>query len=64
MTKIAKGAAVRQIVKPIEGVVESFAIDQETGARQFKVVWSDADGNECSRYFAEGEIEAVERPEA
>lgn len=61
---IIKGALVRQIVKPIEGVVQSFSIDQETGARQFQVGWLDEDGNECSRFFAEGEIEAVEPAQA
>lgn len=53
---IQKGAAVRQIVKPIEGVVTGFDIDRETGAVQYCVEWTE-DGTAHSRYFKADEIE-------
>lgn len=53
---IQKGAAVRQIVKPIEGVVTGFDIDRETGAVQYCVEW-DEGGTAHSRYFKADEIE-------
>lgn len=63
MAKFAKGAVVRQIVKPIEGVVSGdFRVDQESGNVQIPVAWIDSDGVEHSRYFNESEIEAA--PEA
>jgi hypothetical protein len=60
MAKFAKGATVRQIVKPIEGVVDGdFRVDQESGDVQIPVSWTDAEGVEHSRYFSESEIEAA-----
>lgn len=56
---LAKNTAVRQIVKPIEGVVTGFQIDQESGARQIQVSYTDEHGTECSRYFQEHELEVV-----
>jgi hypothetical protein len=58
MTTFAKGAQVKQIVKPIEGEVAGFAVDQETGELQVLVTWTDEDG-EHSRYFKQDEIESV-----
>lgn len=60
MAKARKGDTVRQIVTPIEGVVDSFQVDQETGELQYLVKWTDADGGEHSKYFAEGEVEVVQ----
>lgn len=61
MAKFAKGAAVRQIVTPITGVVAGdFRVDQETGGVQVPVEWTDADGQTHSRYFTEDEIELNE----
>lgn len=56
---IAKGTAVRQVVTVIEGTVERYEVDQNTGELQYLVVWTDADGNEQSKYFREGEITAL-----
>jgi hypothetical protein len=57
---IAKGTEVKQVVAaPITGVVDSFSVDQETGQLQYLVKWADADGEECSKYFQDGEIAPV-----
>lgn len=56
---IAKGTTVRQVVTVIEGTVEKYEVDQNTGELQYLVVWADADGNEQSKYFREGEITAL-----
>ena len=57
---IPKGTKVRQIVPVIEGTVESYSVDQESGNILMLVVWKDADGNEQSKYFKEGEVAVVE----
>ena len=57
---IPKGTKVRQIVPIIEGTVESYSVDQESGNILMLVVWEDADGNEQSKYFKEGEVAVVE----
>lgn len=56
---IAKGTQVRQVVRVVEGTVERFDVDQESGEIQYLVVWQDANGEEQSKYFKDGEIEAV-----
>lgn len=54
-----KGAAVKQIMPaPIEGVVDSFSVDQINGTVQVKVVWEDSAGQH-EHFFNETEIEAV-----
>lgn len=58
MTTFAKGTQVKQIVKPIEGEVAGFSVDQETGDVQVLVKWTDDDG-EHARYFKQDEIETV-----
>ena len=58
MTTFAKGTQVKQIVKPIEGEVAGFAVDQETGDVQVLVTWTDDDGDHA-RYFKQDEIETV-----
>ena len=57
---IPKGTKVRQIVPVIEGTVEAYSVDQESGNILMLVVWEDADGNEQSKYFKEGEVAVVE----
>lgn len=54
-----KGAAVRQIVKPIEGVIAGYQVDTETGDLQFLVEYTDDAGQPHARYFTEAELEAV-----
>lgn len=54
---LTKGTQVRQIVKPIEGTVTGFQIDQETGERHVLVEYLDEHGTTASRYFKEGELE-------
>ena len=58
MANFAKGTQVKQIIKPIEGEVAGFSVDQETGDVQVLVKWTDDDG-EHARYFREADIEAV-----
>ena len=60
MATFPKGSAVEQIVAPIKGVVEGFSVDQETGALQVLVSWTDAASGEVhSRYFTEDQLQAV-----
>lgn len=54
---IRKGTSVRQIVTPIEGVVESFSVDQETGDVQYLVAYTGEDGQPRARYFKLDELE-------
>lgn len=55
---VRKGDAVRQILPaPIEGVVESFSICQETGKPQVMVTTTNAAGDKESRFF---DVDAVE----
>lgn len=49
-----KGDEVVQIVPaPIEGTVEGFALDQDTGEVKVLVEYTDADGNAQSGYFSQ-----------
>ena len=59
MANAKKGETVRQIITPIEGVVESFQVDQETGELQYLVKWTTADGEEQTKYFTAAEVEVV-----
>lgn len=56
---IAKGTPVRQVVTPIEGTVEGYEVDQETGQLQYNVAWTDADGNVQNTFFKDGDIVAI-----
>lgn len=56
MAKFAKDAKVTQIVKPIEGVVKGFQVDQETGDVLVQVDWVQEDGSHGSRFFKEEEL--------
>ena len=57
MTTFFRGAAVKQIVVPIEGKVVGFNVDQESGARLINVEYTDVDGNVQQRFFKEDELE-------
>lgn len=59
MANIRKGDTVRQVVTPVQGTVDSFQVDQETGTLQFLVVWTDEAGEVQSKYFLDGEVEVV-----
>ena len=54
-----KGDIVRQIVKPIQGAVVGFSVDQETGEVQNLVEYVE-NGETKSRYFGTSNLEAVE----
>jgi hypothetical protein len=57
MSTFKKGESVRQIIPAIDGTVEGFQIDQESGERLILVNYTGADGEPASRYFKESEIE-------
>lgn len=55
-----KGTQVRQVVPaPIEGTVDRFSVDQESGEVQYCVKWTDTAGIEQERFFKGSEIEVV-----
>lgn len=58
MAKLQKGTKVQQIVTPINGVVEGFQVDQQTGDLLVLITWKDDNGTQ-SRYFKESELKAV-----
>lgn len=56
-----KGDKVVQIVqKPIEGIVEGFAVDQETGETQVRISYPDEDGSTHTRHFKPDELKSFE----
>lgn len=60
MVAFVKGEAVTQVLPaPIEGVVESFAFDSDTGNITVLVSFVDADGNDQQRYFQQSELVAT-----
>lgn len=60
MPKFIQGQEVSQIIAaPIVGTVEKFAFDENTGEIVFLVSYTDADGEDQTRYFKETEIAAV-----
>ena len=59
MAMFKKGDVVRQVVPVIEGTVDSYQVDQETGELQLLVVWTDANGEPQGKYFKAEELEAV-----
>lgn len=60
MSAIKKGTAVRQIMPaPIEGVVVGYKVDGEDGQRLTEVAFINEDGEQDSRFFKDGEFEAV-----
>lgn len=56
---IAKGTPVRQIVIPIEGVIDSYSLDEMTGEIQYCVSREDGDGNIVSSFFKEDQLEVI-----
>jgi hypothetical protein len=54
----AKGTKVRQIVTPVEGEVESYQVDQNTGELLVLVSWSLGDDQQ-SKYFKLSELEVI-----
>lgn len=58
MAKFKKGDEVVQIVKPIQGVVDGFQVDQETGSLLVNIVWSDENGDH-SKFFTEEDLTAA-----
>lgn len=59
MAMFKKGDAVRQVVPVIQGTVDSYQVDQETGELQLLVVWTDENGEPQGKYFKAEELEAV-----
>lgn len=59
MAMFKKGDAVRQVVPVIQGTVDSYQVDQETGELQLLVVWNDENGEPQGKYFKAEELEAV-----
>lgn len=56
-----KGEKVIQVQpKAIEGVVEGFGINQETGERNVRISYTDEIGNSHHRYFKETELKVSE----
>jgi hypothetical protein len=62
MAFIKQGATVRQIIKPIEGVVKRFAFDPAEGEVSYVIGWSDADGDHEVSLAADQVEEVVEAP--
>jgi hypothetical protein len=59
MSQFKKGDAVTQVVPaPIEGTVEGFALDQDTGEVKILVEYSDSEGNTHSGYFSQSDFTA------
>lgn len=57
-----KGSQVKQVLAaPIQGSIDSFSVDQESGQIQYLVKWLDGGGVEHSRFFKDGEVELVEQ---
>lgn len=57
MATFKKGDKVAQIVPVIKGEVVKFSVNQESGEVQYLVAWTDAEGQEQSRYFEGHEID-------
>ena len=56
---IKKGTQVRQVIKPIEGVVAGFQVDGETGEVQYLVEWKTEGGDVQSKYFKDDDIDLM-----
>ena len=58
-----KGEKVTQVQpKAIAGVVEGFAVDQETGELNVRVAYADEQEDQHVRYFKEHELQATPEP--
>jgi hypothetical protein len=58
MAKFKKGDEVVQVIKPIQGVVDGFQVDQETGSLLVHISWTDEDGGEHGKFFTEEDLAA------
>jgi hypothetical protein len=59
MTPFAKGADVRQAVKPVEGVVADVKYDADRSTFQYLINFTDTQGNPAQRWFDHTELEAA-----
>lgn len=58
-TTFTKGQEVKVRAVIPQGPVQAFRMDED-GVVYCLIVWTDADGNEQSRWFAESDLVAVE----
>jgi uncharacterized protein YodC (DUF2158 family) len=58
-TTFTKGQEVKLRAVLPQGAIQAFRMDED-GVVYCLIVWTDADGNEQSRWFAESELVAVE----
>lgn len=56
---IPKGATVRQVVPVIEGQVTDRRFNEETGAMEYLVTFTTADGDDAERWFLEAQLKEV-----
>ncbi|TXN67273.1 hypothetical protein [Methylobacterium sp. WL6] len=56
--KAGMAARVRPVI--IEGTVERVRFDEDTGEKRVLFAWTGADGEPHSRWFPEGDLDAVE----
>ena len=56
---IKKGDAVRQVIKPIEGVVIEKRFDDSDDSFKLLVEYANEDGSAASTWFDESQVEAV-----
>lgn len=59
MAKFAPNDKVVQDIKPINGEVVGYQVDQNTGDLLVLVQWLDADGENHQRYFKESDLVAA-----
>lgn len=66
MKAIPKGATVRQVAKPIEGVIEAgegspaTRFNEDTSTLEYHVGYTNAAGEKHFRWFSANEIEEVQ----
>lgn len=54
---IKKGTIVQQVVNaPIQGTVDDYAVDRQTGEVTLLVGWTDGAGQRHERHFKESEV--------
>lgn len=59
MAQLKKGTKVVQNVAPINGTVDGFQVDQNSGDLLVLVSWKDHEGKDQARYFKESDLKAV-----
>ncbi len=57
-TKFAKGQEVKLVAVVPQGAVEALRMSED-GVFSYLISWTDADGNNQQRWFAESQLEAV-----